>query len=119
MPNVQNVEIIKGQTFYRKVTWKINNVPVDLTDATARMDFREDYDDEDVILSLTSDPGGGLTIDELGGAVEIQITGEITALIGSMSLVFDLKVSNVTTVPNQPEKYLFQGQASIFPSVTP
>lgn len=119
MPNVYNFDLKRGETFSRTIVWSIDGVRPDLTGVTATMDFREEYGDPVIVLQLTSGSGGGITIDTVNRTVKFLITAAQAAAIEQMSLVTDLKLSNVTSVPDQPEKYLFQGSVSIYPSVTP
>jgi len=64
----------QGKTWSRTVIYKIGGTPFDTTGWAGRMMVRRNYDSLPVV-SLTSAPGGGIT---LGG-----VTGEIVFFVGA------------------------------------
>lgn len=80
----------QGKTWSRTVIYKIGGTPFDTTGWASRMMVRRNYDSTPVV-SLTSAPGGGIT---LGG-----ITGEIAFFVSAVTMedlvgkyVYDLEL---------------------------
>ncbi len=80
----------QGKTWSRTLIYKVNGTPFDNTGFQARMMVRRNYDST-AVISLTSAPGGGLT---LGG-----VNGEVTWFVGADDtedlagkFVFDLEL---------------------------
>jgi len=82
--------LVKGTTFrqrFRFVTRDPDDdtvlLPVDLTGYTFRFQIRATPDAPTVILSLTSDPPDGITVETAAGAITLSATDETTsALVG-------------------------------------
>ena len=95
------------------MTWKINDVPVNLTNWTARLQARVDVEDSEVILSLTTS-NGGITLGGALGTISLDQTATQTALLPTGTFVYDLElISGVGAVTR-----LVQGELNISPEVT-
>ena len=106
--------IEQGATFHLGMTWKIDTVPVNLTNWTARLQARVDVEDTEVILSLTTDAGGGITLGGAAGTITLDRNATQTALLQTGQFVYDLElISGVSTVTR-----LLQGQLTISAEVT-
>jgi hypothetical protein len=57
---VIDLEVWEGATFYREFTWEIGDpaVPVDLDGITARMQARDNIEDDATVFDLTTTNGG-------------------------------------------------------------
>lgn len=64
--------IEQGATFNLLMTWKINDVEVNLTGYSARLQARVDVEDTETILSLTS--GAGITLGGAAGTISLDRT---------------------------------------------
>ena len=106
--------IEQGATFHLGMTWKIDTVPVNLTNWTARLQARVDVEDTETILSLTTDAGGGITLGGAAGTITLDRNATQTALLQTGQFVYDLElISGVSTVTR-----LLQGQLTISAEVT-
>lgn len=110
---IYDITVEQGATFTLSATWKDSTgALVNLTGYSARMQIRETYESEDIILSFTS-TGGSIV---LGGALgTIVVTGAATdtAKIPMTPAVYDLELENAGVVTR-----LLQGKATITQEVT-
>lgn len=84
-----NVVIEQGATW----TTTLTLTDRDLTDCQARMQIRETVASPSTLLSLTSDPAAGITIDPgPPGVITITITATQTAAMGWRHGVYDLEL---------------------------
>jgi hypothetical protein len=105
--------IEQGATFNLLLTWKINNVAVNLTGYTARLAARVDVEDTEVILSLTT-ANGGITLGGALGTISLDQTAVQTTLLPAGQFVYDLELISAIGVVTR----LLQGELSISPEVT-
>ena len=106
--------IEQGATFNLLLTWKINDVAVNLTGYSARLQARVDVEDTETILSLTTDANGGITLGGALGTISLDQTAIQTALLPAGSYVYDLElISGVGAVTR-----LVQGELDISAEVT-
>jgi hypothetical protein len=104
--------IEQGATFNLLLTWEINNVAVNLTGYTARLQARVDVQDTATVLSLTT--GAGITLGGAAGTISIDQTATQTTALPMGEYVYDLElVSGGGTVTR-----LVQGELVISPEVT-
>jgi hypothetical protein len=88
--------------------------PIDLTGYTARMQIRETVSSSTILMQLTSELGGGITI--------IGPTGTITMLIGDVAsaniawrwAVYDLEIESASGETTR----LLKGEIEVQPEVT-
>jgi predicted MFS family arabinose efflux permease len=105
--------IEQGATFNLLLTWKIDDVPVNITNWTARLQARVDVEDVEVILSLTTS-NGGITLGGALGTISLDQTATQTALLPAGGYIYDLEmISGVGAVTR-----LVQGELNISPEVT-
>jgi hypothetical protein len=104
--------IEQGATFNLLMTYKIDNVAVNLTGYTARLKARVDVEDTEVILSLTTE-NGGITLGGALGTISLAQTATETALLQTGSFVYDLELITGSTVTR-----LLQGELIISAEVT-
>ena len=97
-------------------TW----VPIDISNASFQMQIRAAYG-EHVILELTSDEGGGITItDGAAGQFTIFMSDEQTDTFTpdfGKKLKYDLEVESVDFAVN-PRRRLFQGAVYVDSNIT-
>jgi hypothetical protein len=105
--------IEQGATFNLLLTWKIDDVLVNITNWTARLQARVDVEDAEVILSLTTS-NGGITLGGALGTISLDQTATQTALLPAGGYIYDLEmISGVGAVTR-----LVQGELNISPEVT-
>ena len=112
MAGSYNFTIEQGATFNLLMTWKIDNVPVNLTGYTARLQARIDVDETETILSLTT--GAGITLGGAAGTITLDQSAAQTAVIPAGTYIYDLEmVAGTGTVTR-----LVQGELIVSPEVT-
>lgn len=112
---IYNIIIEQGADFTLPLTWRDgNNVVVNVTGYSARMQIRESYDAEDTIISLTSNIGGGITLGGAAGTISIYISAADTAKMPNVSAVYDLEMVSVAGAVTR----LVQGDVYISREVT-
>lgn len=73
--------------------WVQYPVPEDISNHTARAQFRDSYESTEVLLELTSDPGGGLIITPALSRITWQMTALQTAGLPD-ECVFDIELTS-------------------------
>lgn len=104
--------IEQGATFNLLMTWKIDNVAVNLTGYTARLQARVDVEDTETVLSLTT--GSGITLGGALGTISLDRTATETAVLPTGEFVYDLELQSGGGVVTR----LVQGQLTISAEVT-
>jgi hypothetical protein len=112
MAGSYNFTIEQGATFNLLMTWRIDNVPVNLTGYTARLQARIDVDETETILSLTT--GAGITLGGAAGTITLDQTATQTALLPKGEYVYDLELQSSGGVVTR----LLQGELNISAEVT-
>lgn len=104
--------IEQGVSWVQSLTLKDDNdVLINLTGATAKMQFRRDYTGE-AIISLTS--SSGIVLGGAAGTIRITVDKAVTAALSANALIFDLFI----TWSTGDVERLFYGQVTIDKSVT-
>ncbi len=106
--------IEQGATFNLLMTWKIDNIAVNLTNYTARLQARIDVDETDTVLSLTTTAGGGITLGGAAGTITLDQTATQTALLPKGEYVYDLELQSSGGIVTR----LLQGELNISAEVT-
>lgn len=83
--------IEQGATFNLVLTWRVNNVLVNLTGYTARLQARVDVEDTETVLSLTT--GAGITLGGAAGTITLDQTATQTALLPAGTYIYDLELA--------------------------
>jgi hypothetical protein len=78
-----------GELLYRS--------PIDLTAMTARMHIRLAIDDEDAIVTLTTE-NGGLTLGGTAGTITVNLSATDTAALDFTTAVYDLEIISAGVV---------------------
>lgn len=91
-----DLEVWEGATFYQEFVWMVDDppVPVDLDGVTARMQVRDEIEDDETIFDLTTENGGVVIVDASEGKYAIILTPDQTAGLCTdhekRSFVYDL-----------------------------
>ena len=112
-PGRYNFTCPQGSTFQSTVTYKIDDVPVNLSGYSSRLQVRETHDAADYITYLTSN-GNGLTMGGSAGTINIFIAASATALFLDGDHVYDLELISPSNIINR----LMEGRFNVTPEVT-
>lgn len=102
----------QGSTFSRRLTYKIDDIPVNLNGYSSRLQVRETHYDADTIVSLTS--GSGITLGGSAGTIDILIAASATALFDAGTWVYDLEIQSTNGTIDR----LVEGSFIVTPEVT-
>ena len=96
-----NLCIGQGETFKKQLVWKTGTppLPVNLVGWKARMQVRESYDSDEILIELSTEPISGvahpigtIALDEPNGMIELSISADTTALLSFESAIYDLEM---------------------------
>lgn len=111
-PGKYNMVCPQGATFSKRLTWTINDEPVDLTTYTARMQARINYSNKcDPIFSITTE-NGGISLDDEGN-IDLLISASDTEDFVAKEYVYDLELISSSFVTR-----LLEGKFIVTPEVT-
>jgi hypothetical protein len=97
MAGQKNFEVDQNATFSFIVEYKDNNeLPIDLTGATAKMQVRDTKGGSKLAFTLTS-PAGGITITPLLGKLTIKMTPTQTSKLFYPKSSYDIMVTDSNT----------------------
>lgn len=91
MPAKIKLNIEQGATFRYSLNWTADDVPVDLTGCTARMQIRLDVSSPAVIAELTTQ-NTGIVLNATPGQVDLYLSATDTAALNFDTAVYDLEV---------------------------
>lgn len=87
-----NFTIEQGATFSRTLTWKDGSGnPIDLTGYTAKLELKDVKGN--VIITLTTNTGGGITLGGSAGTIAVTMTATQTAAFNFSAAHYDLKLT--------------------------
>jgi len=117
-----DLEINKGATYVKSFIWETKDTntgvttPVDLTEFSARMQAREEFDSPVAFLNLNSDPGGGIELGGLPGEIKVTVLPSTSSVLVQEGGVYDLELFHT----NNPEYVvrLLEGKIKLRPEVT-
>lgn len=111
IPGKFNVVCPQGATYSEHLTYLVDDVPIDLTNYSAKMQIRESYDSTYATVSL--DSTSGIVLGGAEGTIIISISASDTAKIFPKTYVFDLELKTGDAVIR-----LIEGQFIVTPEVT-
>jgi hypothetical protein len=88
--------------------------PIDLTGYAARMQIRATVGSPDILMQLTSDLGGGISIIGPTGTMSLLIGDVATAAIAWTWAVYDLEIESASGETTR----LLKGEIEVSPEVT-
>lgn len=112
MTATYDFEAGQGETFDRTVTWKIDDVAVNITGYTARMQIRKTIRSTSAVVSLTQ--ASGLTLGGSAGTIQIVISATATAALDAGRYVYDLELVSAGGVVTR----VIAGAFELTPEVT-
>jgi molybdopterin-binding protein len=102
----------QGSTFTKQLTYTIDDVPVNLTGYTARMQVREKHESKTFVVELTTE-NGRITLGGSLGTIDLEIPASATTAIIAKDYVYDLEVVAGSNVYR-----LIEGKFIVTPEVT-
>jgi Na+/serine symporter len=111
-PGLVNFVCPQGSTFRRTLTYSLDEIPVDLTGYSSRLQVREAYYSENPIISLVS--GSGITISGSAGTIDILISASVTSELPTGIHVYDLEIVSPSDIVDR----LIEGTFNVTPEVT-
>lgn len=112
-PYKQNLTIYQGSTFRHTFALTADDLPLDLTNWTARMQVRESVDDATVILELTTE-NGGITLGGALGTLELYVSPDDTADLAITKGVYDIELIDT----NDDVGRVIEGKVTVKKEVT-
>jgi hypothetical protein len=113
IPGKYNIICPQGTTFNQQLIYSLNNVPINLTGFSARMQIREKHTTPHTQLNLTSS-NGGLTLGEEDGTIIINVSATQTAAIHAKEYVYDLELVSSSNLVTR----IIEGKFIVTPEVT-
>ena len=108
-----NFNVVQGDTFQIRVEYTdSNNLPIDLTDFSAKMDIRDKPGGKILCASISN--SNGIVIDGVEGSLNITINSSQTRRFTTPSAAYHLKIKNNG---NQEESTILKGYFSVTPVI--
>jgi hypothetical protein len=111
-PGKYNMVCPQGATFAKQLTYTIDQIPVDLTTYTARMQVREKHTSTTAKVTLTTE-NGGISLGDDEGTIDLYISDDQTSGIPAKTYVYDLELVSSSEVYR-----ILEGQFIVTPEVT-
>jgi Na+/serine symporter len=111
-PGLVNFVCPQGSTFRRTLTYTLDEVPVNLTGYSSRLQVREAYYSTDPVASLVS--GSGITMGGSAGTIDILISADVTSEFPTGTHVYDLEIISPSNIVDR----LIEGTFNVTPEVT-
>jgi hypothetical protein len=112
-PGQVNLLCPQGSTFSKQITYKIDDVPVDLSGYSSRLQVRQNHYSTTTILDLAS-PTNGITLGGSAGTINILISASATSLISAGNFLYDLELESSSGVVGR----IIEGAFIVTPEVT-
>jgi hypothetical protein len=115
-----DLTIDQGADWFWTIRWRVgstqkNAVPKDVTGYSARMQFRRAYTTPDPpMISLTSAPNGGITVDGPIGSFSVRLTSDQTSALEPGKSVYDFEVVGLDGIVTK----ISRGTVTVIPEVT-
>jgi hypothetical protein len=110
-PGKYNMICPQGATFSKTLTWTIDDVAVDLTGYTARMQARDKVGGSCIVVNITTE-NGGISLDDEGN-INLLISSDDTKTINAKDYVYDLELDSGSEVYR-----IIEGKFIVTPEVT-
>ena len=115
IPGKYNMVCPQGSTFNKQLTYSINDVAVNLTGYTARMQVHEKHTSTTAQLALNTE-NGGIVLGGSSGTITINITAAATGALVAKDYVYDLELLYGGT--NGTITRIIEGKFIVTPEVT-
>jgi hypothetical protein len=111
-PGLVNFVCPQGSTFRRTLAYTLDDLPIDLSGYSSRLQVREAYYSANPVVSLTS--GNGISIDGPDGLIDILISASVTSAFPTGIHVYDLEIISPSNIVDR----LIEGTFNVTPEVT-
>jgi len=112
-PGQVNFLCPQGSTFRRTITYTIDDIPVDLSGYSSRLQVRQNYYSTDTILDIATS-SSAITLGGSAGTVSILVDADTTAEFPPGTWLYDLEVESSGGVVDR----LIEGNFVVTPEVT-
>lgn len=112
-PGQVNFLCPQGSTFSKQITYKIDEVPVDLSGYSARLQVRETHYSTEALLSLSS-PSNGITLGGSAGTINLLVSASDTSDISAGNFLYDLELESGSGEVSR----IIEGSFIVTPEVT-
>jgi cytosine/adenosine deaminase-related metal-dependent hydrolase len=112
-PGKYNLTMYQGASFDYSFAWKIDDVAVNLTGYSARMQVRRSHPSPTSVLTLTTE-NGGITLGGALGTIQVVADADVTAELDAAFYVYDIELES----PSEEVYRLLEGKFTISPEVT-
>lgn len=111
-PGKYNMICPQGATFTKRLTWTIDEIPVDLTGYTAKMQAKTSYSNKcNPIFNLTTE-NGGISLDDEGN-IDILIDSDDTKTFVAREYLYDIELNSGEQIYR-----IIEGKFIVTPEVT-
>lgn len=111
VPGKYNMICPQGATFSQRLTWTIGDVPVNMTNYSARMQVRDKHKGACIVLDLSTS-NGQISLDDEGN-IDLLVDADITEGIVAREYVYDLELNSGSQIYR-----LVEGKFIVTPEVT-
>ena len=111
-PGKYNMICPQGATFTKRLTWTIDDIPVDLTGYTARMQAKVSYSSKCQPLFNITTENGGISVDDEGN-IDLLIDADETSNFIAKEYLYDLELVTLNQVYR-----IVEGKFIVTPEVT-
>jgi hypothetical protein len=111
-PGQVNFLCPQGSTFSKTITYSIDNVPVDLSGYSARLQVRPTHYSEEIITDLSS--SNGITMGASAGTIDLFIAAQETEQFPAGNFVYDLELESSGGIVSR----IIEGTFIVTPEVT-
>jgi hypothetical protein len=111
-PGLVNFVCPQGSTFRRTLTYTLDDLPINLSGYSSRLQVREAYYSTDPVVSLVS--GSGITLGGSAGTIDILISASATSQFPTGVHVYDLEIISPSNIVDR----LIEGTFNVTPEVT-
>jgi hypothetical protein len=109
-----DITIEQGATLRLSFVWKDSEeVPINLTGYSARMQVRRSFSSTDKLLDLSTEDGS-ITLGGAAGTITVEGDASLTELLKTKCGVYDLELESSDGVVTR----LIQGEVTVAPEVT-
>jgi hypothetical protein len=113
VPGKYNIVCPQGSTLSQQLTYSIDDVDVNLTGYSARMQVREKHTSTSTVLSLTNS-NGGIVLGGVAGTINIVVTATQSSELTAKEYVYDLELVSSGNIVTR----LIEGKFIVTPEVT-
>ena len=110
-PATYNIDSYQGATYTLNMTYKVDDVVVDLTNYTAAMQVRENPQSSVTQLNLSTD--NEITLGGVLGTILIEVPATDMAAVAAGNYEYDLELSSGGQVTR-----LIRGRFTVIPEIT-